>query len=256
MAIAAMLALGYSCNQDTPDTPEKPDQPEQPENPDQPEQPGEYVAKITIDGTFDDWAALPAGSFSKTYGDEEATHPALTHCKVYADAKFIYVYFEWDPEMTTPEAGVDHVPFHCYINSDGNIETGGYASEFADACSDILLEGFIYDVDENGELFIGSYDPGAYAWTGTKEDGWAWEPDTANRVPDGGLCEGAGVEGKYEFKIDRAMMADIEFPVADTFSIGFDIQSDWDSVGVLPNAAPSEDNPSGVVNSLTVVTQK
>ena len=252
MAIAAMLALGYSCNQDTPDTPEKPE-PEQPENPDQPDTPAEYVQKITIDGTFDDWAALPAGSFSKTYGDEEATHPALTHCKVYADAKYVFVYFEWDTDMITAVPGEEHVPFHCYINTDGLTTTGGFSDQFSDACTDLLLEGFIYGGgEEGGEL--GSYDPTAYAWEGdVNGSGWGWGDDI---LPDGGACIGAGIEGKYEFQIDREVIAGIGFPIADVFSIGFDIQQAWDSVGILPNAAPSEDNAAGVVASLQVTTQK
>ena len=218
-----------------------------------PDVPPTPVASITIDGKFDDWAALPAGTFSQTFGDEEATHPALTHCKVFATADYIYVYFEWDPEYTDPQPGVDHVPFHCYINTDGDATTGGFADQFADACSDLLLEGFIYGGgEEGGEL--GSYDPTAYAWEGEPNgSGWGWGEDI---LPEGGACIGAGVEGKYEFQIERAVLAGIGFPVADVFSIGFDIQKAWDSVGILPTAAPSEDNPSGVVNSLKVTTQK
>ena len=212
--------------------------------------PPEPKASLTIDGSFEDWAALKEGTFSKTYGDEDATHPVLTHCKVYADANFIYVYFEYDADAISHEPDVEHVPFHCYINTDGNTATGGFSDQFADACTDLLLEGFIYP--DGAE--IGSYDPTAYAWEGEPNgSGWGWGEDI---LPDGGACEGAGIEGKYEFKIDRSVLAGIGFPVADVFSIGFDIQQSWDSVGVLPNAAPSEDNPSGVVNSLTVTTQK
>jgi len=211
------------------------------------------TAEIIIDGNFEDWAALPADSYSKTYGDEEATHPALTHCKVYATAEYIYVYFEYDMEFIDPQPGVDHVPFHCYINTDGDATTGGFADQFSDACTDLLLEGFIYGGgEEGGEM--GSYDPTAYAWEGEPGgSGWGWGEDI---LPDGGACVGAGIEGKYEFQIERAVLAGIGFPVADNFSIGFDIQKAWDSVGILPNAAPSEDNPSGVVASLPVKTIK
>ena len=205
------------------------------------------AASITIDGDFADWAALPAGSFSKTYGDEDATHPALTHCKVYADTEKIYVYIEWDTDMITYEKDVEHVPFHCYINTDGKTDTGGFADQFADACIDVLLEGYLYD---GGEM--SSYDPGAYSWAGeVNGEGWSW-----NDLGAEGLGAGAGVEGKYELSIDRAGLKDLGFPVADVFSIGFDIQQSWNSVGILPNAAPSEDNASGVVNTLQVTTQK
>lgn len=213
------------------------------------EKPVEPAVELTMDGNFDDWAALPAGSFSKTYGDEEATHPALTHCKVYATSSYIYVYVEWDMEYIEDTSWV---PFHCYINSDGNATTGGYTDQFSDGCSDLLLEGAVYAEGE-----ICSYWAGGYAWVGEPNaSGWSWAPDTDNLFPEEAPTVGAGVDGKYEFSIDRKMLAAVGFPVADVFSIGFDIQQNWNSVGVLPNASPSEDNPTGVVASLQVTTQK
>ena len=212
------------------------------------EAPKPQLKEIVIDGKFDDWAALDKGTFSQTFGDEEATHPVLTHCKVYAVADYVYVYFEYDKESIEHEPDVEHVPFHCYINTDGDESTGGFADQFSDACTDVLLEGFIYP--DGAE--IGSYDPGAFAWIGEANgSGWSWD-----ELGGEGLCEGAGVEGKYEFLINRAAVAALGFPIADVFSIGFDIQQGWDSVGILPNAAPSEDNASGVVPSLKVTTQK
>ena len=207
-------------------------------------------ANITIDGDFSDWAALPEGSFSQTYGDEEATHPALTHCKVFANADYVYVYIEWDTDQITYEKDVEHVPFHCYINTDGDESTGGFADQFSDACTDILLEGFLYDGgEEGGEM--GSYAPWAFSWAGDPNgEGWSWAD--AGEVES----EGAGVDGKYEFRLGRASFDAFGFPIADEFSIGFDIQQSWDSVGILPNAAPSEDNASGKMPSLKVVTWK
>ena len=214
--------------------------------PETPDPPTPTVSGITVDGDFADWAELPEGTFSKFFGDPEASHPAMTTLKVFADADNIYVYFEWDTDMISYEKDVEHVPFHCYINTDGDESTGGYGDEFSDACTDVLLEGFIYP---DGEL--GSYAPGGFAWTGEPNaSGWSW----------GDLgdidCNGAGVEGKYEFSISRAALAGVGFPVADEFSIGCDIQQGWESVGVLPEIAPTEDNPSGIMPSLKVTTQK
>ena len=211
-----------------------------------PEPPTPTVSGITVDGDFADWAELPEGTFSKFFGDEESLHPALTAVKVFADADDIYVYFEWDTDMITYEKDVEHVPFHCYINTDGDQSTGGFSDQFSDACTDVLLEGFIYP---DGEL--GSYAPGGFAWDGEPNGGdWTWA-----ELGDVD-CEGAGVEGKYEFSISRASLAGLGFPVADKFSIGFDIQQGWNSVGILPSSAPSEDNASGIEPSLPVTTQK
>ena len=206
------------------------------------------IASITIDGKFDDWAALAKGTFSQTFGDEEASHPALTVCKVYAVADYVYVYFEYDPEYITPDPEADHVPFHCYINTDGDETTGGFADQFSDACTDVLFEGSLYP-----DGVLGSYDPSAFCWTGEPNgSGWSWEDLGAEES----LCEGAGVEGKYEFVIFRSAVAALGYPIADVFSIGFDIQSAWNSVGILPEIAPTEENASGIMPSLKVTTQK
>lgn len=208
------------------------------------------AVEMKMDGDFSDWAALADGTYSKFFGDEDSLHPALTAVKVFATPEKIYVYFEWDTDFTNPVPGVDHVPFHCYINTDGNAATGGYSDQFSDACTDVLLEGFIYGGgEEGGEM--GSYDPTALSWAGeVNGSGWYWDE------LGGDLCEGAGVEGKYEFSIDCAALKAFGFPVADVFSIGFDIQKSWESVGILPSTAPSGENGSGILPSLEVKVQK
>jgi hypothetical protein len=44
--------------------------------------------------------------------------------------------------------------------------------------------------------------------------------------------------------------------LADNFSIGFDIQQDWESVGILPNSHVTDENPGGLAASLQVKTVK
>ena len=205
------------------------------------------ISPITIDGSFIDWADLERGTYSYTYGDEDAPHPVLTYARVYANAEFIYVYIEWDSDQISPKADWEHVPFLCLINNDGDTSTGGITGLFSDACADVLLEGFLYP---NGVL--GSYDPSAFSWSGEPNgDGWWWDEFYAR-----GFCEGAGIDGKYEFLINRSVLADLGYPVADVFSIGFIIEQNWDSVGVLPNTARSEENPNGIAPSLQVTTVK
>lgn len=208
------------------------------------------ITRITIDGSFNDWAALPADIYSQAVCDPDASRTALTLAKVYADPDYVYVYFEWDPEQITHEPDVEHVPFHCYINTDGDTSTGGWADMFSDACTDILLEGFIYP-DGWG---VGSYDSdNAFAWSGeTNGYGWSW----SDVYGYGGICYGAGVEGKYEFAIDRSKFTVFGYPIADVFSIGFEIQQAWLPVGVLPNAAATAENPNCIAPLLTVTTIK
>lgn len=211
----------------------------------------EYVQPIKIDGDFSDWAKLDAKKVSTATCNADAKHTGLKLVKVYADEFFVFVYIEWDKDQVTAVPDVEHVPFHMYINGDGIATTGGYGDEFSDACSDLLLEGSLYD----GTGWKG-YDPGAYKWIGEANgSGWGWEPDGDNILASGsGLCSGAGIEGKYEIALVREF-----YPVgklADNFSIGFDIQQNWESVGVLPNAASTDENPNGLAPSLQVVTVK
>ena len=205
----------------------------------------EYVAPIKIDGDFSDWAKLDASKIASATCDKDATKTALKLVKVYADAVYVFVYFEWDKDQITHEPDVEHVPFHCYINTDGDAKTGGYGDQFSDACTELLFEGFIYP---DGAA-VGSYEPGVYKWIGeTNGTGWDWE----DLGEFNNLTAGAGIEGKYEFQIARELMP---MKLADNFSIGFDIQQSWNSVGILPSTAPDEDNASGILPSLKVTTQ-
>ena len=206
----------------------------------------EYVAPVKIDGDFSDWAKLPAANIAEAKCDPEATKTALKLVKVYADAVYVFVYFEWDKDQITHEPDVEHVPFHCYINTDGDASTGGYGDQFSDACSELLFEGSIYPDGAK----VGSYEPGVFEWTGdVNGTGWSW-----NDLGEfNGLCAGAGIEGKYEFQIARELMPK---KLADNFSIGFDIQQNWDSVGILPNGHVTDENPGGLAPSLQVKTVK
>ena len=204
-----------------------------------------YQAPISIDGTFDDWAGLDASKVVTAETAPDLPFSALTLVKVYADVRSIFVYFEWDPELIFYKSGVEHVPFLCFVNTDGDSSTGGYDFMFTDACSDALFEGFIYP-----DGVLGSYDPEIYSWTGEPNGaGWNWgDPSYSS----GGIGQGAGVEGKYEFSLDRAKIAAVGFPIADKFSIGFAICQSWDPVGVLPNVASTDEHPSCWTQSLPV----
>ena len=231
LAMAASL-LAVSCHKNNDE--------EDPDGPDE----DEYVAPIKIDGDFSDWAKLTGVAEAKC--DPEATKTALKLVKVYADPVYVFVYFEWDKDQISHEPDVEHVPFHCYINTDGDASTGGYGDQFSDACSEILFEGSIYPDGAK----VGSYEPGVFEWTGdVNGTGWSW-----NDLGEfNGLCSGAGIEGKYEFQIARELMPK---KLADNFSIGFDIQQDWESVGILPNSHVTDDNPGGLAPSLQVKTVK
>lgn len=241
MAIAAMMCLA-ACNKD--------------DNGKKDRKGGsDYEAPIKIDGQFDDWAALDATKVASATCAEDAAWEALKKVKVYADAYFVYIYFEWDTELiewrndpnaTEDEDNSEWVPFHIYVNADGDKTTGGFSDQWTTGCTDFLYEGFLTDGNN-----IASYDPGAFLWAGEAgAEGWTWEAAIGS---GNNLCKGAGVNGKYEIVLIRQLAP---VAIADNFSIGFDIQQAWDSVGVLPNAAVSDDNSAGKAEMLDVVTDK
>ena len=234
---ASILMVSVSCNKNNGDDEGEDEGGEQ-----------EYVAPIKIDGDFSDWAKLDGTKIASATCDKDATKTALKLVKVYADAVYVFVYFEWDKDQITHEPDVEHVPFHCYINTDGDASTGGFGDEFSDACSDIMFEGFIYPDGAK----IGSYEPGVYEWVG-EVNGTGWDGCWNDLGEFNGLTSGAGIEGKYEFQIARELLPK---KLADTFSIGFDLQQSWDSVGLLPNASATDDNPGGLAASLQVKTVK
>jgi len=226
-----------------------PNNPNNPDNPDDPDS-GDYVAAIKIDGDFADWAKLPAANVATASCAADAYWTALKTVKVYADEYFIFVYFEWDKDQIAWDPDTEWVPFHIYLNGDGNGATGGFTDQFLNACADVLYEGFLTD----GNNFA-SYDPGAYLWEGEPNgEGWSWSAD-AVIAAGSGLASGAGVNGKYELALVRELYP-VGGKVADNFSIGFDIQQGWDSCGVLPNASVTEDNSAGKAEMLQVKTVK
>lgn len=233
MAIAAMMLV--SCGKD--------------DNGKKDRKPGsDYNAPVKIDGDFSDWAALDASKVATAECAELAAKTSLQKVKVYADEVCIYVYFEWNTDDITWKLDEEHVPFHIYVNADGDKTTGGFCDQWTTGCTDFMYEGFLTDGNN-----IASYDPGAYLWEGEAgAEGWTWS-EPAVIAAGSGLCKGAGKNGKYELVMFREL-APVE--IVDNFSIGFDIQQSWDSVGILPNADCDENNTAGKAEMLEVVTVK
>ena len=244
LAIAALVLV--ACKKNDKPTP-KPEDPEDPET--------EYVAPITIDGDFADWAKLPAANVATATCNADAKYKVLKTVKAYADAQYIFLYVEYDPTAYDPET--DWIPFHVYMNADNSAETGGYGDEFAEADAEWLLE-----------TSITAYDAALFKWwaeAGT--NGWEWtEPGIEHTADDGwgaiipegqgiGTSAGSTSTGKYEISIMRAMIEEtVKF--ADSFTLGFDIQANWSTVGILPNAAISDDNPNGLAPKMKVTVVK
>ena len=188
MAMAASVLALSACNgKDNPDNPNTPDEPDQPA----------YVAPITIDGDFSDWAKLDAGKVTTVNCAASATKTDLKSMKVYYDEYYMFIYAEFDftPYDNAPETAV----FNVMLNGDNNTATGGYLGDWDQGetpCIDLMCQGSIIDAGE-----VCDYDPGQYAYSGAPNtNDWAWDD-----VSVSGFITGKGSKKAFEIAITREL---------------------------------------------------
>jgi hypothetical protein len=207
----------------------------------------EYVQPIHVDdNSLADWDNIPQDKIASATCPADAALIGLKSVKVYADKFYINVLVEIDMDEIP-----DHnlVPFHVFINTDNSDQTGGYADMFADANTDIIMEGFFFS--EEGEAC--AYEPWVFAWIGeVGGEGWAWEELTA-----GDFCKSQYVGNFVEIQMLRELIPTNAGWNEDEFGIGFDIEQNWSSVGILPqNTKTEEDIWIGKAHKLQVKIDK
>ena len=178
------------------------------------------------DGTLSDWDYLPMEYLFETKCVEGASWDALKSVKVYADLTYINLVVEWDTEIVTD---LSSVPFHVYLNVDNDAPTGGFGDQWVKPNIDLLLEGYFY-LDGNPC----AYQPDVALYAGTPlANEWAWDWTTIEALAASQLI----TKGVMEIQIEYGKLP---VKLENTFTVGFDIQQSWNSVGVLPNAADDE----------------
>jgi hypothetical protein len=210
------------------------------------------------DNSLADWEALPKEFVFSAECSDEAAMFGINGVAVYADPIYLNILVEFNPDEVVD---LEWVPFHVYINTDNSDATGGYGDEFTDPNTDILLEGGIYS---GGEPI--AYNPAVFKWWGeVGADGWEWtDPSVPHDESDfWGALVGEGqlpignselVDGKFEIQLVREL---IPATWNDTeFGIGFDVQQNWSSVGILPNAPVTDENPAGKAHKIQVKINK
>ena len=222
--------------------------------------PAEIPEIDVTDNSLADWDALPAEYVFSATCPDGASLLGLKSVKVYATAIYLYVLVEIDDDEIADRSWT---PFHMYINTDNSDETGGYGDQYADANVDVMLEGGLFADDAACE-----FNPGVSNWYGeVGGSGWEWCPEgAANDESDcwcatvcgGDMPVGTSqyVDGKFEIQIIRELVPSNVGWNADEFGIGFDIQQNWSSAGVLPQVDPTEENPSGLAHKIQVVVNK
>lgn len=233
LALMCFAALAFvACDQNKPDKPGNEGDGDE----------DTFVSKIDVtDNSLADWDALPAQYVFTTECAPKSSMNGLKSVKVYADEQYLNLLVEWNPEVVTDLAWPT---FHVYINADNDAKTGGYGDEFADPDAEVLLESVFMTTEGSHP-----YNPAVFKWWGeVGESGWLWtDPSTEHGAEDfWGALVGEGqlpignselVGGKCEIQLLREL---IPMPFANEFTIGFDIQQNWTSCGILPNADDDE----------------
>lgn len=247
---AATLAF-VACNNNEPNKPSHGDD----DDDDEPT----FVSLISVkDNSIADWDKVPAEFLATAEHKGSTQWDKLKTLKVYADEMYINILATYDgdfylqPDHLTYEEGGEiqeyYSALHIYLDADNSDATGGYGDEFADANAEVNLEA--------GFLSAGkhiNWDPAYFKWWGeVGADGWEWtDPNTPGTDENyWGAIIGTGMGaiansqqvgvGVVEIQILRESLESAGVKFADTFGLGMDIQFDWNSVGVLPNAADDE----------------
>ncbi len=227
MAIAAMTLV--ACDKNNPGNNDDPN------NQGGDEQ--EYVAPITIDGNFDDWAKLEKVQVIKCASTASKTDLKLA--KIYSDKYYVFVYVEFDfsaYESFVCESGTN---FDFHFNGDNDTSTGGWKGQWDQGetpCIDLMCQGPVIDPEGN----VCDYAPGMYKYGGAANTSeWIWEEQPASD-----FIIGKGNKKGYEFQITREL-----YPLgklAKEFGLGIEILvNGWDATGALPNTEATETNPAG-----------
>ncbi len=219
------------------------------------------VPEIDVtDNSLADWDALPAEYVVSAVCPEDAAMLGLKSVKVYATAMYINILVEPNMDDITD---LEWVPFHVYIDADNKDETGGYGDEFADANTDLLCESAIFC---EGQPY--AYNPAVFKWWGeVGADGWEWTDPSVEHdgsdfwgaiIGEGQLPVGNSqyVDGKFEIQILRELLGTVHEMNDSEFGIGFDIQQNWSSVGILPCGSATDENPNGEMAKLKVKINK
>lgn len=189
----------------------------------------DYESPIKInDHSIADWDALDPAKVAVSEITNDPLYTALKKIKVYADHVYINFILFYDPNEWKALSEEDFL--HIYMNADNNDETGGYWDQFDapnQGNTDLMFEGVVWDAE--GTTF--SYNlPTVNKWAGEPNDeGWKWEVlPTTGTVANTQIVEPGILEGRLTKKF-------IPFDKwTSAFEIGFDIQQNHESVGLLP----------------------
>lgn len=209
-----------------------------------------YEEPIKVDDqSVADWDDLDQTKISETVVPATPLWPALKKARVYADSVCIFFQLEFDPALMPSHT--DNDGMHIYINADNSDETGGFWDLFAPERKgdvDFMFETHIWD-GEGAESFAASYQ----FWSGPKNgEGWSWTEnvEVSPKVSSMQFVGNNIIEGRLVIQLIPFKFNDV------AFTIGFDIQQNWESVGLLPQANTPNGEQIGRAEKMLVTFDK
>ncbi|MBP5676090.1 MAG: hypothetical protein J6W94_03655 [Bacteroidales bacterium] len=228
MMAAAALFFTFSCNPD--ETPSK-DKDKGKEEQKEEEQP---KINITIDGQFDDWAAMDASLYVSAKNNPNSPWEGVAEIRCCADPDFVYYYIKFNKEAIEEQlANNESLPIRLCINTDGEFESG-YTSYFLEGY-DFIIEGPL----GNGEGGWGEYDGTLHQRIGS----WV-----SLLEPNSGLVQGKGAGVEYEILLAREIFnnaiagsTEVNSPISDVFHTGIRFYCNgWEEFSNMPNSSIDE----------------
>ena len=214
------------------------------------QQPTDYTSPIKInDKSIADWDKLDQSKVAVAKLPNDPLYTALKEIRVYADQVYINYIVIFDPEEMISHTPLDVM--HIYMNADNSDETGGYWDQFDapdQGNTDLMFEGPIWG--DNSEQI--SYNPAVSVWAGALNgEGWLWEEvDAAGSLGASQFVEDGIIEGR----LIRQYIPWNKW--TDAFEIGFDIQQNYESVGLLPQGNTPNGELIGRARKLYVTFDK
>ena len=219
--LAAAMVFTFSCNKPNNEGNKENENEEQTEGP------------ITIDGNFDDWAALKGAKAVRNSTDSQ--WEAVKELRVFASGDYIYYYVRFDKEyMKEYFEENDVLPARVNLNTDGEFTTG-YAKYFTRAYDFII------------EFELGN---GAGSW-GKPESSHLYQylNDDWSELLSGnsGLLYGEGNGNEFELFVDRSVFnkaaekSPVPMLMGDTFQTSmrfYETSStgNWEELSNMPNS--------------------
>ena len=201
---------------------------------------GSSTKAITIDGKFDDWAAMPAERLAVAEADENTAYEYLYKLMLAQDANYIYFYAEFSAEEddfvvegeTVHGYNVEWLDF--YLNLDDDASTGSNSYLFVNSAAEWLIEGQWANYSEAKLI---PFDPEA------AQDAWGWldEQATLGAITgsDASILENG--HRAFEGKITKGM---VQGDVVSVRAGLFTSNTGWGESGCLPQVTIMDDGTS------------